>query len=155
MPPPGGQGRSARSLVGAGVANLVEAIQQPEHVLRQAKLFDGQLQEFLAAVTVLGHGGGVHGEEAEGLQIVHPHGLRIGVEQQPVTLFAGSRPFCRGPVRFAVATDAQGRNRCEVAGRSGVIFQPRGADAVGRRQQGVCFHSVVFVWRITPEKSAR
>ena len=41
------------------------------------------MQEFFVTIAVMGHGGVVRFQEAQGLLVEYPHGQRVALEQQP------------------------------------------------------------------------
>ncbi|EXI92181.1 MAG: hypothetical protein AW12_00760 [Candidatus Accumulibacter sp. BA-94] len=53
-------------------------------IVADPQIDDRHLQELLAGVTVLADGRVIDGEKGQRLQVVHPHRMRVAVEEQPV-----------------------------------------------------------------------
>jgi len=64
----------------------VEGSQQTGNVLGRPDILDGHAEEFLAGVAVAMNGDFVDFEEAEGFQVVDPHGVGVFLEEQTIAL---------------------------------------------------------------------
>ena len=88
------QQRAVLAAVVPVLARRVEFVQrqagpQGREVLGRAQVGQRQGKKFFPAVAVLPDRGGVDGEEAQGVRIEHPHGLRIGLEELAVAFLVG------------------------------------------------------------------
>ena len=61
-------------------------LQQARDVVGDMEVRERQAQELLAGVAVHPHRPFVHRQDAEGLRVAHPHGVRVLLEQNPVHL---------------------------------------------------------------------
>ena len=84
------------------LAHPCDVLQQRRDVLGRADVLDGHPQELLAGVAVPPDGGVVDRQEGEGFQVVDPHRMRVGFEQQPVRVRRVPGGSARGaPTGFA------------------------------------------------------
>jgi len=66
---------------------VCDIIEQSSAVGRRTKVLDGHTQEFSSGVAIVVYSGVIDSKKREGIKIVDPHGLWVGVEQQAVASF--------------------------------------------------------------------
>src|SRR5215467_1436981 len=66
---------------------VCDIVEQSSAVSRRTKVLDGHTQEFSSGVAIVVYSGVIDGKKREGIKIVDPHGLWVGVEQQAVASF--------------------------------------------------------------------
>ena len=102
-------------------------LEQLGDILRGPYVAQGHAQEFLARVAVAGDGRVIDGQKGEGRAVVHPHGLRIGFEQEAVAALRFLQLALRAAAQGDVAEDQDDAgDRCRCASWMGAALSSMG-----------------------------
>src|SRR5216683_5535985 len=82
--------------VGFGVRRCrCGALQQGGDVFWRTNVLDRERQKFFPRVAIVPDGGMIRVQDGESLQVINPHGMRITVEKQMVSLLGPAKRFLR------------------------------------------------------------